>query len=253
MDNNKFKEWACSLSGCDGGNPKAETWLCGIESGGNESSYEKNLEYYQVDLVAAIAKGAHIPGSEYDWHDQQRNRYGQSVAKLYAAYRGHRVVEYQKHLDSFGKADLLKLNLYPIAFRHTGDQLWKKYKLDKVTGFKDKELYRIWCFFNRFPEFVDLANEYAPKLIIGTGVSYVIDFFACFAGNRNLSSRIEVGEIKPQSLANKKNRKYYWSKLENGTILAVIPFFSGSNGLNSNYLLEQMGTRLREIVDRGGR
>ena len=30
-----FKKWACSLSGCDGGNLMADTWLCGIEWGGS--------------------------------------------------------------------------------------------------------------------------------------------------------------------------------------------------------------------------
>lgn len=30
---NNFKEWACSLSGCDGGDINADTWLCGIEWG----------------------------------------------------------------------------------------------------------------------------------------------------------------------------------------------------------------------------
>lgn len=29
----QVKEWACSFSGCDGGNPNAPIWLCGIEWG----------------------------------------------------------------------------------------------------------------------------------------------------------------------------------------------------------------------------
>jgi len=28
-----FKEWACSFSGCDGGDLKSPVWLCGIEWG----------------------------------------------------------------------------------------------------------------------------------------------------------------------------------------------------------------------------
>ena len=34
----QFRAWACSLSGCDGGNPNAPLYLCGIEWGlGKES------------------------------------------------------------------------------------------------------------------------------------------------------------------------------------------------------------------------
>jgi hypothetical protein len=29
--NKKFQDWACSFSGCDGGNLEAGVWLCGIE------------------------------------------------------------------------------------------------------------------------------------------------------------------------------------------------------------------------------
>ncbi len=38
-----FKDWACSLSGCDGGNLKADTWLCGIEWGGGSAEKGKIL------------------------------------------------------------------------------------------------------------------------------------------------------------------------------------------------------------------
>ena len=140
------------------------------------------------------------------------------------------------------------MNLYPIAFRHTGFELWDTFKMEKLTGFKDKELYRIWCFFNRLPWYAKLAATEKPELIICTGVSYLTDFVACFAGNEGLETPLQTGTIQPASANNKKERRYYWGRLKTGTILAVIPFFSGSNGLNSYHLLGEMGKELQKIV-----
>jgi len=33
VEDERFYEWATSLSGCDGGNTEADIWLCGIEWG----------------------------------------------------------------------------------------------------------------------------------------------------------------------------------------------------------------------------
>lgn len=242
-----FEKWACSLSGCDGGNPRADTWLCGIEWGGTYGSDKADYDYYQRELVEEINKGQYEPAERYDWEEHCKYRYGISVAKLYTAYRGLDVESYYKHIKKFSDTELFRLNLYPVSFRNTDYELWHKNKLDKVTGFDDKELYRIWCFLYRFPVFAQRVVEHRPKLIIGTGVSYVTDFFACFAGKSGISSPIQVGTLKPQSKGNQTERRYYWCRLATGTTLAIIPFFSGSYGLNSNYLLQAMGDRLREI------
>jgi hypothetical protein len=246
--NEDFAEWACSLSGCDGGNPHAETWLCGIEWGGTYGSEEADMDYYQQELREEIAAGPYQPAKRYDWAEHCKYRYGISVAKLYAAYRGLDVESYYEHIKSFSDTELFRLNLYPVSFRNTDYGLWHRYELDKVTGFDDKELYRIWCFLYRFPAFAERVKEFRPKLIIGTGVSYVTDFFACFAGNNGIASQIKVGDLRPQSESNKTPRRYYWCQLATGTTLAIIPFFSGSYGLNSNHLLQQMGNILGQIT-----
>ncbi|MHC4143596.1 MAG: hypothetical protein ACYSUD_02340 [Planctomycetota bacterium] len=239
-----FEKWACSLSGCDGGHPKADTWLCGIEWGGDNTE-----KYYQVDLPAEIAAGDYEPESKYVWADHQEYNFGKNVAKLYAAYQGKDVRQYEKHLHEFGDDSLFKLNLYPIAFRHTGGNLWHDNQLDKITGFEDKELYRIWCFLNRFPKYSERVKDYEPKLIIGLGVSYLADFFACFAGATGRAAQIHVETIEPAAATNSSTRRFYWAKIGPKTTLAVVPFFSGSHGLNSYYLLGEVGKRLRKIVD----
>lgn len=62
-----FKEWACSLSGCDGGNLDADTWLCGIEWG--RGSYDDGI-YYKEYLPEEIRKGkVNLEKSLFDWKD----------------------------------------------------------------------------------------------------------------------------------------------------------------------------------------
>jgi len=59
LDRN-IKEWACSLSGCDGGNIEGDIWLCGIEWGGASGSdyYEKQVmrDYYQAFNISPTRK-----------------------------------------------------------------------------------------------------------------------------------------------------------------------------------------------------
>jgi len=247
--NDSFRDWACSLSGCDGGNPNASTWLCGIEWGGG--SYGEGI-YYEKDLPEEISRGRVDPTDvTYDWAQSITYTYGRSFAKLYAAMNDENVSEYRAlALSKWDGSEVFKLNLYPIAFDSTSEQLWHEYGLDRLTGFSEKHLFQTWCFVNRFPVFSKLRAEKKPRLIIGTGVSYLRDFFLCFGGNQASSDRIHVGEITPKSSTNTSNkRRYYWVDLDQHTTLVVIPFFSGTYGLNSDYLLHEMGRSLRRIRD----
>jgi hypothetical protein len=75
--NENYKKWACSLSGCNGGNIKADTWICGIERGSGYKDYQK-------DLTVDINQGKiDNPSDKYNWELQNKRRYGQSFAKLY--------------------------------------------------------------------------------------------------------------------------------------------------------------------------
>jgi len=245
---NDFREWACSLSGCDGGNKNADIWLCGIEWGGG--SYDDGA-YYETHLPREIGQGKFTPKDNYKWENHIDYTYGRSFAKLYAAIQGEDINKYKElALHKWGDDEVLKLNLYPIAFDSTTDELWHKYQLDELTGFDEKHLFQTWCLMNRFPAFANLRKEHNPRVIICTGVSYLRDFFMCFGGGQEESGLIRYAEIEPLSKNNrKKKRRYYWVKLSNETTLVVIPFFSGSNGLNSNYLLNEMGNIIKEFID----
>ena len=243
-----FKQWACSLSGCDGGNPKADIWICGIEWGYNKNDKTQE-EYYKVDLPQEIANGEYYPSEKYKWKDSLEYPYGRNVAKLYSAIIGEKVSDYKKVADNRTGSEIFKMNLYPIAFNNTDEQLWKKYRLNEVTGFEEKNLFKTWCYLHRFPAISRFVNENKPKLIIGIGISYLTDFFVCFAGDRGVNTTIYFGEILQESGMGKLVRRtYFWAKLINGTTLVVIPFFSGSYGLNSDFLIQETGLRIKELI-----
>ncbi len=239
----EFIEWACSLSGCDGGNPYAEIWLCGIEWGGGDKSYYENLPQ-------EISKGAYTPSGLYDWKDSLNYQYGIKVAKLIAVIKGKDIGTYRQFAERCNGSEIFKMNLYPIAFRNTDDALWKKYGLDKITGFEEKHLFKTWCFLNRFPAVSKLAKQKKPKVIICTGLSYITDFFVCFASGIGTETPINTGTIPPNrtQTSNQYSRRFYWAKLCNGTALFVIPFFSGQYGLNSDHLIQEMGKIIKNTI-----
>ena len=242
----EFIEWNCSLSGCDGGNPKADVWLSGIEWGYRADEKRQN-EYYKMELPMEIGKGKYVPSTTYDWKDSLTYPYGRSVAKLYSAIIGREAQDYRDVANCGDGSEIFRMNLYPIAFSSTNEDLWLKFGLDEITGFKEKQLFKTWCFLHRFPAISDFVNECKPKLIIGTGISYLTDFFVCFAGMQGVGTTIASETITPKTTTDKP-RKLFWAKLNNGaTTLVVIPFFSGASGLNSDHLLQETGSIIRKI------
>jgi hypothetical protein len=234
----KFKSWACSLSGCDGGNPEADIWICGIEWGGNNTT-----DYYQNKLRKEIEAGVYFPeNNSYPWEETFEYPFGKSFGKLYAGIYKLPLDNYQEEILRL-EPDVFKLNLYPIAFRSTDYSLWHENGLDELTGFETKDLFKTWCFLNRFPAYSKLVRKYNPKLIIGTGTSYLVDFFQCFALN-NLSSMLFRSELDVDG----KKYYFYHATLDNGTLLVVIPSFARPGG-NSNALILQMGDRIRSLAE----
>jgi hypothetical protein len=241
-----FKQWAKELSGCDGGNIQADTWLCGIEWGGGYNNYQKLKKEIEDEVKTS---------NEYDFKEHQEytnGNYGKSFAKLYTAIYNNEcktekdLENYQNYIETLDNDKIFKLNLYPISFKDTNRERWDSNDLEEITGFKSKYLYQLWCFFNRFPNFLKLRKEHKPKLIICTGVDYLRDFLMCFAGCENIGE-VQVGYLEGQSDANKYERNYYHLKIEN-TLIVILPFFSGSYGLNSYYLLNEMGKRIKELL-----
>lgn len=258
----EFRSWATSLSGCDGGDPSADVWICGIEWGygkdkrDSDEVYLRKLEhYYKNELRDEIAKGEYTASDRtYNFESHNKYPYGRSVSKLYAAIVGREVSDYMKYSKETTGHEIFKMNLYPIAFRNTDSYFWKNYDLDKLTGFEEKYLFRTWCLLHRFPALSKFISEMdkKPKIIIGTGTSYLDDFYLCFAGAGNsMVNDITMDKVNDDSTSNP--RFFYWSKIYKQTLLFVVPFFSSQKyGLNSDILLQNMGNQIREISNKQG-
>lgn len=245
---NNFKKWACSFSGCDGGIRDKGIWFSGIEWGIEK---DKQQNYYESELLKEIGEGEYSPKKIYDHEYHLSYQFGVKMAKLYSVIKGRKITEYKENAKEMEK-DVFKVNLYPISFNNDSDELWETYKLSDITGLESKLIYRTWCFLHRFPWISEQVNASKPKVIICTGVSYLTDFVVCFAGKEGVENIHKISII-PQSDKNGKVRYMYWAKLNNdsNTILIVLPFFGGVHGLNSDYLIQQCGIKIKELMNDG--
>lgn len=186
-----FKEWACSFSGCDGGDLKSPVWLCGIEwgysnpDGLTDEEYQEELRInYSQRLPNLIAKGAYKPTNlEYFNNGRWKFPYVRNFAKLYGALKGMKVEEVSEAKSADWK--IFHMNLYPIAFHNESDLLWDEFNLADVTGLESKQIYRAWCLLRRFPWVAEQVKKHQPQLVIGTGVGYLTDFNRVLRGEWN--------------------------------------------------------------------
>lgn len=243
---NNFKKWACSFSGCDGGVKDKSIWFSGIEWG---IAIEDEDEYYKVKLLEEMRIGEYTPKEIYNHEEHLGYQFGVKMAKLYSVVKGYEIEKY-KEIAKEMEDDVFKVNLYPISFNNDSNELWEKYGLSEITGLESKLIYRTWCFLHRFPWISKQVEVSKPKVIICTGVSYLTDFVVCFAGKEGVENIHKIS-IKPQSEKNGRVRYMYWAKLNNdsNTILIVLPFFGGVNGLNSDYLIQEYGKKIGELMD----
>ena len=231
----ELEEWICSFSGCDGGDINADTWLCGIEWGYKDATDERRTEYYERVLREEIEDGKVKLKEDYNLFEdeEQEHPFNLKAKKLYASIRG----------EEGGPGKLLKLNLSPIAFRGDRQDLWINNGLLEITGFEKKAEYVKAL--NKLSRFKDITTENEPKLIIGTGVGHRNNFAESFFGCDG--SEFKNIKIEPQSEKNKGVRNIYYLK-KGETLLVVVPFLGGPNGLNRDYLLEQVGKEIRSLL-----
>jgi hypothetical protein len=245
-----FIEWIKSEAGCDGGNPKARTWLCGIEWGIANLKTENDRRNYYNSLKAEIERGRPDPVDKFDLKaiiTAKENRYAYSIAfaKLYAVIIGSSVNEYEKVASECHGDEIYKLNLFPVAFRDVDNELWRQYELIDKTGVRTKEEYKQLCREYRFPAFSNFTKNYNPELVICTGTSCRDDFFSFFAGEHISYFSGQIADVSP---TNSRPRTYYWASINNNrTKVFIIPFFNKRYGLNSNLLIEKMGNEIQKI------
>jgi hypothetical protein len=230
-----FGKWARGFSGCDGGNPFGDIWLCGIEYAGGED--EQSIRQHLTQDVS------NPPPPREDHASYLESRYNKSALKMLCALAGESVGCYKEFFranDVFGeKSRYFKLNLYPIGFKNISGSQWEVWH-PRLTGFQNKKDYLIWCQKERFPEMKGWARKYSPKLIVCTGTTYTDEFFDAFCDCTD--TEIQDAQGIPgnpirYTLANARR-----------TLVAVTYFLGGANGLNSKEKLSATGQRLAHLL-----
>lgn len=236
MSESKFPQHALEkFSGCDCDEQSAGTpsnpsiWLFGIEHGTFRSIHD---ETYNNEA----------PDDNYSVATQLRWPYNQKAFKLLAAIDGHPCSDYLKFAQTKqpfvkGVHGYFKGNLYPMACRSIGT--WTDQSISE-TGFTSKSEYQSWCNSRRIPTIHAWINEYQPRLFIGVGIRHVNDFVEAVFGERAPLSHHQL-------LVNGSKKNIYY-RTEDWRRLVVIPHFSGSNGLNSNESIQQVGNFIRQSI-----
>ncbi|MBK8815085.1 MAG: hypothetical protein IPN42_06060 [Methylococcaceae bacterium] len=242
--NPDFEKWAMGFSGCDGGNLNGSIWFCGIEwGGGSEEDWLKD----------SVSKFEYViePYSINDEDIEERKKelipqYNAKLLKMYSVLLGKEAKDYKetalayKYLGKNGH--IFKMNLYPIAFGDTKDDLWDFHHY-KLTGFPTKTTYKAWCQINRFNKIREWLQENKPKAIICTGVTLHKEFLMAFCGFENIHE-----EVKKLEKIIIDDRYFYWMAINNNqSFLFIIPFFGNPYGLNKDEQIINIGKKIREI------
>ncbi|MFZ4526312.1 MAG: hypothetical protein ACOYOE_12470 [Chlorobium sp.] len=249
--NNDFAQWAELKSGCDGGNPDGAIWLCGIEWGGGDDVKE-------IDFSEQIKNFNKEPERTEKEHEEVLNNSSKTWTFDHNAYKLISVIcnnqtlndfnyyEYAKQKITYRKnSEFFKLNLYPISFKDTDENLWNS-EWQQKTGFPTKHHYILWCWNNRFKSIKTWINQNnPPKLIICAGKTLLQDFLMAFVDQENTAFENNMTFEKIE------DRELTWLRInKDRTILCVTPFLTNSRGLNSLERINSMGLRIREICDR---
>jgi len=234
---NQLKQWANSFSGCDGGTPESDIWLCGIEWGYEAATDEERYEYYKNGLPKEINSGEQKLDTTYDFFTDESMEFpfNLAFAKIFSALKNTEISDITDKI--------LKLNLSPIAFRKDDDSLWGE-NLSKATGFDTKA--KFIEYLNGLNRFEEITRTYSPKLIVCIGNGYRANFKNSFFGNNEIQFKGEL--IKPEDSNKNQNNRYMYHTKINDTLMVVTPFSTSQNGLNSDYLLKKVGEKIKDLL-----
>lgn len=235
----QFEKWALGYSGCCGGDIGSEAqpsvWVCGIEWGTGHSAEM---------LESEMRRNLGTPPNGYsDWAFNLQHRFNWQAVKLLTALEGGEVSSYKTFAESrkpfcVDGQGYFKANLYPIAFKNTNHALWKD-QFASLTGLRDKGEYLNWCSQHRLPQMRQWAANAKPKLIICLGKSYLNEFSEAFADGISdfMYERIE-------------GRQLAWKFNSDGTLVAILPFMGGRNGLVRNTTIQEFGSKLKSQLEK---
>jgi hypothetical protein len=234
-----WKDYARGLCYCEGGNPNAELWICGIEPAGVMTVAQFNsLWQNMVKYVWTDSNGRTFTC----WNDNvvrdlisQFDLHSKIVAKILMSVYEEGDPDNEVEVDNYCRTRLYRqdgmcyrLNLYPLNNPREEDG-WNEEKRI-VTGFESDEEYRVWCKQNVFPRISERLNEYraSVKILLAAGRNNKDTFAAIFQAN---GTHIDDIRLNPNSIRG----KYVdiW-KPEQGMNLVVCPAISGRYGTGLN-------------------
>lgn len=229
------------LATCDGGDPgtpaQPAIWLFGIEPGWS-------LADQAADKAGSPADTDHLDQLDrYAVELQLKWTYNRNAFRLLAALAGEAPERYRAfalRVRPFEKGSLgyFKGNLFPEPFYNVGE--WDD-AARELTGFQTKSEYQAWLRLTRFGVIRAWIERSRPRLVIGTGLTFLADFLA-ITGNSTAPEafHFEVnGHLKRMFVAT------------TGTVpVAVVPHLSGGpHGLNSNRAIQLAAARILHELD----
>lgn len=234
MVTEQFKNTSLSFAGCDGGNPQSDVWFCGLEWGGEQRN----------ELDKPIQESEIYAWSHEDFEGAWLAQYNQKICWFLWYFHNlewnngensdifvkrHHIL-YRQQENGIG----FKMNMLPIGFPNRNNIDWNT-TLKTLTGLNSFDEYRQWCVTNRGEFFRNAVIKYQPKVIVCTGISEVDNFMQFFTGKTEYENAIT------------EKFKFYHSKFEN-TLICVVPFFGGANGINSYEKMESLVSQIKSLL-----
>ena len=239
--NEKFANWATSISGMSGGNPNGDIWFCGIEFGGDDKEFNFENTKYDIEKKVFPCWDNEL---KINYPNYTKSQYFQKQAKI-ICYLSNQYENWREYLkDYFLSADdnCYSLNLFPLSFVNTDSNNWR-YDHYLKTGIRTKIEYIVWCIQNRFPFLNSFMKTFNPKIIICSGTSYKKEFLLAFSDNVN-----DIYNELPSVQLTKK-KKIEWIFVNNNKTLLVITPFLGQGGLMSDKSLFDLSDFIKSKVD----
>ncbi|WP_345848455.1 hypothetical protein [Shewanella algae] len=227
----KFKNMALSFYGCDGGNLNSTVWTCGLEwGGGYENNEIPESELKALKLWSWDTDGETVAGC-------LRHQYNQKLAWFFSYLYGWNVDDYKnesiKNKLFCSEGTGFKMNAFPISFKNRDSVSWSQ-KIKEQTGIDSFQVYKEWCIENRGKHFHNLIQKHNPQIVLCTGISSSNEFFRFF--------KCDISTIA--------HHNEFHSGLTNDgkTLIFVVPFFGGRNGINSYSKMESLVSKINHFA-----
>lgn len=245
----RFVDWVCSFSGCDGGEPNSDIWICGIEHGTSASDSAN-----RAPIDSLEPEGCPFRDGLYFNDNAKNHTYNRLALALINGYKDMGLTSEDYTEQTVNDKQLFerdgigfKMNMMPLAFRGNVSRQWDA-TLSHETGISSLAEYIELCMTKRAAFFrQQIQKSPKVKLIICTALGHRNDFKQFF----------NVGELQErmltiQCLATGKtlNWRLYYGNIHNTDVkVFVIPFLGYyRNCLNSYEKADRTAQEIKRLM-----